>query len=496
MFAVNPSVLALGKVEYKPSETTPQSSASVTSITKPLPKELDLSNIPTFVPRYVIGSGELVWSPTSGTRQRRPDEMYHRYNSTIPAANPAYSRQATSQNVSSAYNLKAQYLFHGSRDLSDTPTKSHRRSDSLRLTPPPQSKSTQSPLNPSAVPFNRSRGKLNSRRKRRNNFGETPFPDSIDGKIGMATFDQDFGGRYSSGSQFESASHPVNYVSRKNPSSHFQGPRYPTNQARGVYGAEPFSAPPSIPSYGNRNQTSHGMYGGSTSPFEGQLGQFGQLDHFKSRPDVTPSQPVASQGPYVPNPEIWATESSRPRNGPQMPPQTPSQIQYQMSKQIPGQMIQPTPQRVAQGQIHPLATQAATGETFSIPPPGFMRPLDYWNMLAQRESEIRTRLQLANRSMTDQERQYIFLLGEARINAAATQMPARNGMSKGKWLAELGRTLRSIWKTGPGGMGFSQLVVARKTDFENAIQREIDWVSSQEKNHGEFGSALNRAYGA
>ena len=75
-------------------------------------------------------------------------------------------------------------------------------------------------------------------------------------------------------------------------------------------------------------------------------------------------------------------------------------------------------------------------------------------------------------------------------------MPARGGMSKGKWLAELGRTLRSIWKTGPGGTGFSPVVVARKVDFEKAIEREMEW-TSQETKQGSFVSGLDgRAHGA
>lgn len=475
MCSVVPTVLVQGKAEYKSSDSPLHSSMSVKSKSKSLPKKLDLSDIPTFIPRNAMECEELVWSPTSGTRQRRPDEIYQQSTKARPV-DPMQFGQEIPPHVSSAYSLKHQYLFHGSRDLSDTPTKSHRHSDSFRMTPPPQFKSTQSPLNPSSALSSRSKENPNPRRQRRNNLEETPFPNSIDRMMEMATFSHDPHGRYSHSSHFDTTAYPVDDVSRINSPSQFKGPRYPSNQARGVYGAEPFSAPPSIPGYGNLNQTGQGMYGGPPSPFQGQLGPF------QSGPDTASFHPFADQVPYVPNPEIWASHSPRPRRG-------------ALPNQMPSQIIQPIPRTMSQAQIPPLMAQTPNSETLSVPPPGSMPPLDYWNMLHQRETEIRTRLQNANRPMTDQERQYIALLGEARVNAAATQMPARGGMSKGKWLAELGRTLRTIWKTGSGGTGFSPVVVARKVDFEKAIEREIG-MTSHEKKHGDFGSALDRAYGA
>lgn len=475
MFAVIPTVLAPGKAEYKPSDFPLHSPTSVASKTKSLPKKLEISNIPTFVPQIAMESEELVWSPTSGTRPRRPDEIY-RQSTKAPSANPMQFGQEISPNVSSAYNLKNQYLFHGSRDFSDTPTKSHRHSDSLRLTPPPQFKSTQSPLNPSAAALS-SRSKENSipRRKRRHNIEETPFPDSVDRMMGMATFNDDSHWGHSPPSHFDSTAYPVDDLSRTDSPSQFTGPRYPSNQARGVYGAEPFSAPPSVPGYGNLHQTGQGLYGGPPSPFQGQIGPF------PSGPDAASFHPFASQVSYAPTPEIWANHSPRRGRGP-----------------LPNPIVQHAPQMMAQPQMPPpMLAQAPIGssEPLSVPPPGSMPPLDYWNMLHQRETEIRTRLHHARRPMTDHEHRYISLLGEARVDAVATQMPARGGMSKGKWLAELGRTLRSIWKTGPGGTGFSPVVVARKVDFEKAIEREIEW-TSREMRQGNRGSALDRAYGA
>ena len=455
----------LGNAEHRSSVSPLHSLTSGKSKPLSLLKKLDLSEIPTFVPQITRGAEELVWSPTSGTRPRRPEELYQQSTQDRPAI-PMQFGQAISPNVLSSYNLKNQYLFHGSRDFSDTPTKSHHHSDSIRMTPPPQFKSTQSPLNPSAAQSGRSKENPTPRHMRRNFLEGTPVRNSADRMTEMATLSHDPHTRHSHSSHFGTTAYPVDDSSRTSSPSQFQGLGFPSIQARGIYGAQPFSAPPSVPSYGNRNQSGQGMYGVSPTPFQGQLG------HFESRPAATPSHPFAGQGLYAPNPEIWAPNSPQRAWG-----VFPNQMPYQTSNQI----IQPPPQMIAQAQIPPPTTQASNTDALHVPPPGSMDPLEYWNMLHQRETEIRTRLQHANRPMTPQEHQYITSLAEARVDAAATQIPARGGLSKGKWSAELNRTLRGIWKTGAGGTGFNPVVVARKVDFEKALEREIEWAGRERR---------------
>ena len=486
-----PTASALEEAEFKPTTSQPHSSESIQSEANPLTRKLDLSHIPTFVPRNVLAPEELVWSPTSGTRPRRPDEIYQQSTEAEQSVEarppePMQFGQEMPSNVSSAYNLKNQYLFHGSHDLSDTPARGHRHSDSLRRSPPPQFKRTQSPLNPSVVRSSRSKENSKPRSRRRNNLEETPFPDSIDRMMEMATLKHDPSSRYSPSAHFDTTAYPVKDLSRAVSPSQFKGPRYPSGQVRGVYGAEPFSAPPSISGYDNLPQTGQRMYGGAPSPFQNQLGPF------QSAPEAAASfQTFAGQVPYAPNPEIWAPQ---PRRG-------------ALSSHIP-QVIHPTPQRTTQARMAPSMmvqaqipsapmTQAPnSNETLIVPPPGSLDALEHWNLLHQRETEIRARLHHANRPMTDHERQYISLLAEARVNAVATQLPVRSAESKGKWLAELGRTQRGIWKTGPGDMGFPPVIVARKMDFEKAVEREIESVSREKKKNARFSSDLDRAYGA
>ena len=558
------------------SDSPLRSPMSVKSKPKPLPNKLDLSKIPTFVPRTASESDELVWSPTSGTRKRRPDEVYQQ-STKGPPANSMRFGQYISPNVDSLHSIKAQYPFHGSRGLSDDSTKSHRRLDSLAMTPSPGFKSFQSPFNPPAALPSRSNEKPNPGHKRRNNPQRSSlFSSSIDGINYLNEI-------FSPPSHVDTKAYSVNDLSLTNSPSQLRGPRHPPSQVRGVYGADPFSAPPSVTGYGNQNQPSqsvhrgpptpvqgqlgpfqsgpdaksfhsfsgqepsHGMYHGSPSPYQGQLGSIqsgpdvasfhpftgqepsqgtyrgspnpfqGQLDALpsgrdiasfrpstgqepsqgmyrgppstvqdqlgplQSGPDVASYSPFAGQLPYRPNPEIRATQSSRPRHG-----AMPSQMSNQSSQSCPHMM--------AQTQMPPSMAHAPDNEILSVPTPGSMDPLVHWNLLHQREFEIRTRLQNANRQMTEQEHRYIFQLRKARVNAVATQMPARSGMSQGKWLAELGRTLRGIWKTGPGGTGFTPLVVARKMDFEQAVEREIERISQQRKQRGNW-SALGRTQG-
>ena len=262
---------------------------------KLLPKDLDLSGIPTFVPQINMGAEELVWSPTSGTRPRRPDEIFQPNTSDRPTVTTQFG-QATSPNALSSYNLRNQYLFHGSRDFSDTVTGSHHHSDSIRMTPPPQFQSTQSPLNPSTAQSSRSRENPTRRHMRRTFPEGTPVRNSADRMVEMATLSHDPHTRHSQPSHFGTTTYPVDESSGTSSPSQFQGPRFPSNQSRSVYGAQPFSAPPSVPSYGNRNQSGQGMYGVSPSPFQGQLG------HFESRPVATDPHAFAGQGLYAPNP--------------------------------------------------------------------------------------------------------------------------------------------------------------------------------------------------
>ena len=498
-------MLAPGKLDCKASDPPNYLPASVESKSKSPPMKLDLANIPTFVPRNshdAVLSGELVWSPTSGTRVRRPDEIFHQSTEPSPAT-PLQPGQGLPPNPTSAYSSMPQYPFHGSRDFSDLRPMGHGRSDSMRRSPPPQFKSTQSPLNPSAFRPRRSVETPNSRHRRHNRHGEMSFPHDLDQTMEMTTLDPVAHSRDSSLSQVDNTAYPATNLSGTNSASQVGGARYPSSQAREFLGVEPFSAPPSIPGYGNLHQTGQGMHGGPPSPFQSQPPHSlarspspfqDQRLHSMSRPAAGLPHVPTGELPHVPNPDLWTAPPSRPHHG-------------GSQTQPPNQIIQPVPQRMVQSQVPQFVNQAPpdlSNENLIVPPQGFMLPLDYWDMLHQRETDILTRLQHANRPMTTQEQIYIHKLGEARVDAAASQLPFRGNTRKGKWLAELARTLRNVWRAGPDGKPgfFPPVVVARKQDFVKAIEMEMARVEREgpapgarkdHRSHGAFAENGSRS---
>ena len=150
--------------------------------------------------------------------------------------------------------------------------------------------------------------------------------------------------------------------------------------------------------------------------------------------------------------------------------------------QAPQQLPPPLPQH-PQYQQNPLEQQQIqtlrpnqNEDTLQIPPPGSMDPLTYWNLLYHRENSIITRLTAANLPLTPTQAAYITMLQQARVNAAASQLPYRGQKGKGAWLRQLEEVLEKIWVLRPGQTGFSEEVVARKKDFEKAVLGEIEMV--------------------
>ena len=103
-----------------------------------------------------------------------------------------------------------------------------------------------------------------------------------------------------------------------------------------------------------------------------------------------------------------------------------------------------------------------------------MDPLSYWNLLYHRENSILSRLAAAGLHLTDAQAQYIARLQQARVSAAASQLPYRGHKGKAGWLKQLEEVLDGIWVMKPGQTGFPEEVVARKRDFERAVCEEIE----------------------
>ena len=111
--------------------------------------------------------------------------------------------------------------------------------------------------------------------------------------------------------------------------------------------------------------------------------------------------------------------------------------------------------------------------TWDIPPPGSMPPVAYWDMLYQREHELRTTLADSHLPPTEEVLNYFAQLEHARFTAVATNLPNRGNAGKRQWLSVLQRELNGIWIAQPGSMPLSPVTIARKQNYENVVYEAI-----------------------
>ena len=134
-------------------------------------------------------------------------------------------------------------------------------------------------------------------------------------------------------------------------------------------------------------------------------------------------------------------------------------------------------------QRHILVGNQPNEEMLQIPAPGSMDPLTYWNLLYHRENTILSCLSAAGLLLTDSQAQYIAMMKQMRVSAAASQLPFRGNRGKIAWLKQLEKVLQEIWVLKPGQTGFSEEIIARKKDFESAVIAEIE-AARMEKGKG------------
>lgn len=433
-----------------------------------------------------MGSRQLVWSPTSGTRQLRAGETYHDQSSAAHLSNPMmpghemYHNQSppaagpvnpltSSQDISPYVSLsqKAQTSERFPESASTTPQKSHTRKSATNtpasMTPLPIEQ-PHSPRNPASsgsqldsyqypfVPAESAPGRFQEngrlRRKYRKYTEAAPGHDRIEQMMGQTRLTDD--------------------PSRMSSSPQFSGPRYPVEYIRGHPGGEPFSAPPTVSSYGELDNTSQDTYGGLASPLHSQN--------------------------FVPNVDIWGPQSAV--SGAQMQAgmaPVPSNFMGPDGPMVPNPIAPSERMQSASLHAQEAILRAQDNTMPPIPPPGSMPPLEHWNMLYQREMEIVSRLQNANVPITDLQRRYIAMLGEARMNAVATRIPPRGSKSTRRWLKLLREMLEDIWKNQPGQMPLTPMIVARKQDYERAVNREIAMVMTETRPGG-YPTGVNRGY--
>ena len=102
-----------------------------------------------------------------------------------------------------------------------------------------------------------------------------------------------------------------------------------------------------------------------------------------------------------------------------------------------------------------------------------MAPVDYWDLLYKRENDIRKRLADAHLPLTEDILEYFTRLEQGRLTAVASNLPVRGTLSRKKWLNRLYDELEGVWKPRPGMLPETPVIIARKQDYEKAIDQEI-----------------------
>jgi len=447
-----------------------------------------LSSIPTFVPRDQLGNSEdLVWSPTSGTREKRPEERYQSPAKHAKTDSRIFG-QEIQPNPSTMPKVPKPHPVLSSV-IGETSKKGHNRTsstDSVFVETEPY-QSMPSPLGPKTNRLDFGWPKPDTPPKHRVRSGQKLELDREPGIL-----DPQAALMYQNEAIWQTMSETAMTSEQywQPQPSDISGPRYPSNRAHGVFGAEPFSAPPNIPAFDQMHISGQEPYGGSSS--SSFMPQPSQDPYEQSRIPYSQPQPSRRNRTGARNPSIQHQLGEPSLESPpfqqqydQMPPRGPRRNPYKHSQSpsfVPHHEVwspnHPPPMtRLQQALYHSdpsIGTPDPNSESLVVPLPGSMPAIDYWNMLHQRETDIQTRLANANVPMTVLQQDYISRLGNARIAAVTSRLPLRGNKSSQLWLQILQKELNGIWEQRPGDQPQTAVVMDRKADYEKAVLREIE----------------------
>ena len=451
--------------------------------------------IATFVPRNQLGRpAQLVWSPTSGTRERRPEELYQ--NS---ASHPASASITSRSNPANTPSEARPYLSFSNPQIGMPNMQGH-DPDSSRNSMFVEIQPYQSALSP--VPG----GQPFALPGRDATFRHRILSNTTDDDIDLFARSEPKLKIASPNQEISSMMYETRFGNKQNwkpvPSNRGKGPGYPVNQVNGIMGLDSTPASPSITEFGDLHISGQRSQEGPSSPSlpsspghvlrdglqnpplqpQPEQDQFGrtlspstqqqlgehifdgplltppfqhQLDQISYREATTPYA-QSQRRSFVPSPEIWGPAPTSASSTYQPPPPPPS-FPY------PGSIF---------------------NENLTVPPPGSMSPVDYWDMLRHRQIDIQKRLAYARLPMTDELRDFIARLGETRIATIASRLPFRGNKSAKTWLQILQNEMVGIWEQRPGDQAQTPVVMDRKADYEKAVQREIQAVMQEISSRG------------
>lgn len=422
---------------------------------------------------------DLVWSPTSGTRQRKLDGKVE--SQKRDQAIPAIFGQEISGNIPDF--LKSHPILSGI--MADT--REYINGQGLSTAVIARPKPYHSPTSPLAQAGSTSARPMTttlSSPRTRSNPDMDPIPDSRSNPAGLIQ------GICRQLHQTGLADDHEN-VSLDSESSSL---RHPVNRTHRIIGTELLSAPPCSSGLGDSSDTGQGTHGGPGDiSYELQAyGQYGAVGSplFQPQPGQQPYiearsplfQPQPSQASFsdlknLPFKPWHAQEQhSKPRRHRQFRREEqhsfvsfPQQQSFDVSRGIWNPQA-----AVPIDQMQQMFYEVPANESLTVPAPGSMHPVEYWNMLYQREIDIHTRLASAGIPMTDVQCDYVAHLREARIAAVASKMPLRGQMAPMEWLDVLAKELDGLHL--PGVLPSTSVIIDRKKDYGRAVKREIELV--------------------
>ena len=234
--------------------------------------------IRTFIPQNASSSEQLVWSPTQGTRPRRPDEVYQ-----VLATSPARSNLGHQERPRSDAPKEIMEDLSGKLPDLHTGVSLH---NSAPLSPTSRILGNQSPFGPIG-PSSASRNK------------HAPTTEAVFGYPTPVPL-QDSVHKVNGQQKQDGCHRPINVSTGMN------SPEYTVNNSRGVPGVEPFSAAPNLARLQGRHHSGQGRYGRhskySQPPLHPQFhAPMTASKYFASNSDIvelTSAQPLAPGSLY------------------------------------------------------------------------------------------------------------------------------------------------------------------------------------------------------
>lgn len=284
----------------------------------------------------------------------------------------------------------------------------------------------------------------------------------------------------------QSSGEPSIPTPRPNVSQFYRSPqatRYPTNPGHDIgdigHAYAETTRYPTNPGH-DIDGIGHIQRRGRTRHSHKHIGPWNAPNHTRPDESYAPSSTIPgynrqyhnSQAPPHPRP-FPPNLSPHPPIATRIPTHTPPQSPYPAHPSNPP-LFPPHPPHGTNPSFPPPHPQ------LHIPAPDSLPPFQLWQALYAAESTLNAHLASSDLPMLPWHHGTLAYLQEMRVGAAASQIPPRGRSGLEQWLEVLRREYRDVWRVKVGERRRTQSVLARKRDYEMAVQREIENVQQTE----------------